>query len=274
MKNYFFPLIAILFLTTVVNAQTVTTVKKVLELKMPKTAEDSMPGKRGASVVWHPGQKKYYAVMAGNSDFPLAIFDGAGKRLSSENLTAKIDSRGLWYNTKKQSVCGNGYASNGWFRYILDPKGVVLDIEVDPQDKLQPDDQSVGTYYPGKDLVLFLDGNRVVEYNAEGVTDKAVDLRLGLTEKDDIGEKFEKQDNMPEEYNGTTIIYTGIKNAELGVLNTDKKQIELYSVDKGFLTRKVKLPEDAPVESAFNFAYTNGIYWLFNMETRKWIGYK
>ncbi len=274
MKNSFLFLATILFLTTPVTAQTTTTVKRVLQLKMPRTTEDSMPGRRGASIVWHPVQKKYYAVMAGNRDFPLAIFDATGKRLSSENLNAKIDTRGLWYNAKKKTVCGNGYANNGWFKYIIDPKGAVLDIEIDPADKLQPDDQSVGAYKPITDEVLFLNGNRVVQYDAEGAKDKGVDLRLGLAEKDDIGEAFQWADKLPEEYNYTTIIYTGIKNAELGILNTDKKQIELYSFDKGFLSRKIKLPEDAPVESAFNFAYTNGIYWLFNMETRMWIGYK
>jgi hypothetical protein len=274
MKKYLLPFIAILFLTTVANAQTVTPVKKVLELKMPNDPEDSMPGRRGASIAWHPGQKKYYAAMAGNALFPLGIFDGTGKRLSSENSKSKIDTRGLWYNAKKQTICGNGYANNGWFKYILSPKGAVLEIDVDPKDKLQPNDQSVGTYYPAKDVVLFLEGNRVVKYDALGVKDNAVDLKLGLTEKDDIGEKFEWSNDLPEEYNSTTLVFTGIKNAEIGILNTEKKQIELYSYDKGFLTRKIKLPENAPVESAFNFAYTNGMFWLFNMETRLWTAYK
>src|SRR5215831_11978397 len=65
--------------------------KKVIELKMPKTASDDMPGTRGASVAWHPLQKKYYAVFAGNMDYPLAVFDEKGKRLSDDDLFAYID---------------------------------------------------------------------------------------------------------------------------------------------------------------------------------------
>jgi hypothetical protein len=42
----------------------------------------------------------------------------------------------------------------------------------------------------------------------------------------------------------------------------------------GFLTTQLPLPKDAVTEGAFNFAYANGIYWLFNIAERKWVGYK
>src|SRR5215813_581029 len=76
-------------------AQTKQSLKKVLELKMPKTEDDDMAGKRGASVAWHSVQKKYYAVFAGNAEYPLAIFDMTGKLLSDEDQTAMTDTRGL-----------------------------------------------------------------------------------------------------------------------------------------------------------------------------------
>lgn len=274
MKNLFILFTAILLLNTLVIAQPTSTLKKVLELKMPKTAEDDMPGTRGACVVWHPLLKKYYAAMAGNADYPLAIFNATGKRLSSDDLTAKIDLRGLWYNPKKKLILGNGHGDNGWFHYVLDPKGKVLDVVVDIEEMAQPNEQSVGTYHPIRNEVMFLKGNQVSLYSNVGSTNNEVDLRIGLTKADDIGEDFEQSDETPEDYNSTTVIYTGIKNAELGILNKTDKQIELYSFDNGFLTKKLKLPDDAPAEPSFNFAYTNGIYWLFNMETRTWIGYK
>jgi hypothetical protein len=50
----------IFFVTaTALQAQLKQSLKKVMELKMPKTADDDMPGTRGASVAWHPVQKKY-----------------------------------------------------------------------------------------------------------------------------------------------------------------------------------------------------------------------
>jgi len=265
---------AMLLLNIVTTAQTSVTLKKVMELKMPKTAEDDMPGKRGASVIWNPLQNKYYAAMAGNAGFPLAIFNAAGKRLSSDELTTMIDIRGLWFNPQKKLICGNGYDTVGWFHYVLDPKGVVLEVVVDIAEKAQPNEQSVGTFNTARNEVMFLNGNQVSLYSNVGSTNNEVNLRLGLTKKDDIGEKFERIDETPENYNYTSVIYTDIKNAEIGILNTEEKQIELYAFDNGFLTKKLKLPEDAATEPSFNFAYANGIYWLFNMETRIWTGYK
>ena len=101
-----------------------------------------------------------------------------------------------------------------------------------------------------------------------------MNLRFGLAKKDDIGEMFEMSTLTPEDYNYTVVIYSGIKNAELGVLNIEKNQIELYGFDEGFLNTVLKLPESQVTYSAFNFAYTNGMYWFFDKETRVWTSYK
>ncbi len=273
-KNIFLFLATTLLWNTVVTAQTTRTLKKVSEFKMPKTAEDSMPGKNGASIVWHTLQKKYYASMAGNSQFPLAVFNETGKRLSSENLTAMIDVRGLWFNPQKELLCGNGYNDNGWFHYILDPKGTVNDVEVDIAEMAQPNAQCVGTYNSKSNEVMFLNGNQVSLYSNVGSANNKVNLRFGLAKKDDIGEMFEMSTLTPEDYNYTVVIYSGIKNAELGVLNIEKNQIELYGFDEGFLNTVLKLPESQVTYSAFNFAYTNGMYWFFDKETRVWTSYK
>src|SRR5258706_8069777 len=105
MKKIFFTLL--LMLPFLLNAQLVKTLKKTIELKMPgkvyvsvNTGNDSMPGTRGAAVIWHPVQKKYYAAFAGNWDYPLAVFNSTGQILSGEELTTKEDLRGLWYNPK------------------------------------------------------------------------------------------------------------------------------------------------------------------------------
>ena len=164
--------------------------------------------------------------MAGNSQFPLAVFDETGKRLSSEDLTAKIDVRGLWYNPQKKLLCGNGFSNNGWFHYILNPQGVVLNMNVDIDEMAQPNEQCVGTYNPKSNEVMFLNGNQVSLYSNIGSSNSEVNLRFGLTKKDGIGEIFEMSTLTPEDYNNTVVIYTGIKNGELGVLNIEKKQIE------------------------------------------------
>ena len=92
-----------------IQAQKTQPLKQVIELKMPKTADDEKPGKRGASIVWHPVQKKYYAVFAGNVDFPMGVFDEKGKRLSPDDQIAMLDTRGLWYDPSTKLISGNAY---------------------------------------------------------------------------------------------------------------------------------------------------------------------
>src|SRR4051812_44622439 len=100
---------------TVMGQAPTQSLKKVAELKMPLTAEDEMPGTRGASVAWHPIQKKYYASFAGNVDFPMGVFDATGKRVSADELKTQADTRGLWYDPAKKTIAGNGYSDFGWF---------------------------------------------------------------------------------------------------------------------------------------------------------------
>lgn len=273
MKKVILLLTLFLSVTTMLQAQLKTAPKKVMELIMPKTADDDMPGTRGASVVWHPLQKKYYAAMAGNAGYPLAVFDAMGKRLSGEDLNAMMDTRGLWYNPVTKEINGNGYAETGWFKYALNKKGIPDSGITVLEGTHQPTEQCVGAYHPLRKQVMFLNGNGVSLYSLTGdLADEYVQINWGRKKAE--GKSEEEEDGTPADYNNTTVIYTGIKNAELGFLNTGNKQIELYDFMSGFLTQKIKLPDNAPVESSFNFAYTNGIYWLFDITARKWYGYK
>lgn len=274
MKKSFLFSFVLLICGNVITAQTTKTLKRSVELQMPKEAGDDNAGSNGACVVWHPVQKKYYAAMAGNMNYPLAVFNESGKRLSSNNMTTMIDLRGLWYNPIKKSICGNGYDDNGWFHYVLDPKGAVLDINSDIAEMTQPNSQCVGAFNPDGNEVMFLTGNRIALYSNVGSLNGHIDLHLGLSEKDDIGEEFNPTDEIPDAYNYTSVIYTGIKNAEVGVLNIDKNQIELYDLKTGFLTTILTLPKSQVTYRTFSFSYSNSLYWLYNKTTREWTSYK
>lgn len=103
MKKYILLLLTIA-LYSAVQAQP-RLLKKMMELKMPKETEDINSGTNGASVCWHPVTKKYYAAFAGNSNYPLGVFDAEGKLLSDSGLTTMQDVRGLWYDkTNKKFV--------------------------------------------------------------------------------------------------------------------------------------------------------------------------
>jgi hypothetical protein len=250
------------------------TLKKVTELKMPKTAEDDMAGSRGASVAWHPLQKKYYAAFAGNAAYPFAVFDVKGKRLSDDNLACDVDVRGLWYDAEKKTICGNGYNETGWFSYSLNTQGLPTGSTIDAAGMNQPRDQCVGALDPKEKVVIFFNGSFVYEYDpvlAAGMD--SIVIHWGRTFKEGAAEN-ENPAVTPDGYNTTSIIYTGQKGAEWGFLNAGAKQIELYDTKTGFLSKTIKLPTSAVTPESFGFAYTNGIYWLFDGDNRKWVGYK
>ena len=255
------------------NAQVVTkTLKKSLSFLMPRTADDDMPGTRGASVVWHPLQKKYYAAMAGNIGYPMGVYDVTGRRLSPDSLNTEQDIRGMWYNPVSKRIQGNSYNDYGWFQYTLNAKGIPISSAIFIEGMNQPGDQSVGAYSIAKQQIMFLKDGEIWFYNMKGeeLEGKLI-LQWGREKAD--GESG-NEPSTPEAYNYTTVVYTGIKGAELGVLNVLDLQIELYDISSGFMTQKLKLPEDAATNASFNFAYTNGMYWLFSIEERTWTGYK
>jgi hypothetical protein len=273
MKRVFF-FALFLFAATAAIAQPRIPLKKVMELKMPKTVEDDMPGTRGASVIWHPVQKKYYASFAGNTAYPMGVFDATGKRLSGDDQTTMIDTRGLWYNAAAKTVSGNGYSETGWFNYTLDNAGLPTDLNVIKEGMNQPDAQSVGVYNTTNKRVMFLKGGRIFSYNNDGeAQDSSIVIHWGRKKIDGAGDD-EDPAYTPEDYNYTTLIYTGVKGQELGFLNITNKYVELYDISSGFLTKILTLPETATAEAAFNFAFANGMYWLFNIEKRTWMAYK
>lgn len=268
--------LAVLFIETA-RAQEISSLQKVLELNMPLTQSDDMPGTRGASLVWHPVQKKYYATFAGNAEYPLAVFARDGKRLSSVYEKARFDCRGLWYDAASGKICGNAYKEIGWFSYELTAPGMIQDVTTIIEGMQQPDAQSVGAYNPVTRQVLFLDVNTsaICQYTADGLkieNDRPTMLQWSTVKNISAGRS--KEALLPEGYNTTTLVYTGYTDAEIGVLNYSKRTVELYSLKTGLLRKKLVLPNDAPVESMFNFAFSNNLFWLFDMKKRIWFGYQ
>lgn len=260
------------FAQQAVQAQTeAKPLKKVLELVIPREG-----GANGACVAWHPVLKRYYAAMAGNAEFFIGGYSTAGKLLTPANQETLFDIRGLWYNPGTKALQMNGYDTFGWGEYKLNGAGKPLSVKTIKEGMNQPTEQSVGAYDPiNKQVYFFNEDGNIEKYNAlNGEYIELFDLTLGYTA--DEAEDEDEIDNtlFVEDYNTTTVVYTGIKKAELGLLNTVNREIELYDLATGNVTRKFSLPEDATVESALNFAYANGIFWLFDKEARIWKGYK
>jgi hypothetical protein len=242
--------------------------KKVMTLAMPTDK-----GNNGASVVWHPVRKKYYATYAGNVTYPMGVFDVTGKRVSPEDLEGLFDVRGMWYNTVSKQIEANGYASSGWVSYSLNAQGIPEEIENLHDGQVQPGPQSVGTFDAVKKRVSFLHDGSIYSYSLAG--EEATDvIVLKRKEMDaETAAELEEEGESAEKYNATSLCYTGILNAEFAILNYDDMLIELYN-RKGTLTKSFQLPDDVILYTNFNFAYANGIWWLFDKGAKAWYGFK
>ena len=118
-----FLIFGLLTCVILVNAQTMQKdtlqIKKVLELKIKGEG-----GANGASVAWNSVLKQYYCAVAGNSDFPMSVFNASGTLVSDSTLKTLVDVRGLWYNSITKTLQANCYNDAGWITYKLDTKGI------------------------------------------------------------------------------------------------------------------------------------------------------
>ncbi|MFN8285846.1 MAG: hypothetical protein U0V74_03780 [Chitinophagales bacterium] len=229
-------------------------------LTIPSSATD---GTNGAGLAYDPVKKLYYSAFAGNVSYPMVVFDAKGNVVSADASTI-IDVRGLWYNAKTSSIEANGYAEFGIVKYAFDKKGIPVSTTPIFSGKNQPDDNSVGVFDPVHNEILFLemDENYATIYRYSRSTGKEVG-KIELDELDYLGS-----------YNNTAIAYTGIKGAEIAIVDYEVAIIYLFDVSSGKMVKQVTLPLDAVVEERFNFTFTNGMFWFFDTAYREWVGYK
>lgn len=271
MKYSFLTILLLTFTFSSLLAQPAKPLKQVMKLQMPEEG-----GSNGGSVVWHPLQKKYYAAMAGNASYPLSVFDSKGKILSDETIATMFDVRGLWYNANNKSIEGNAYDSGGWVGYKLDAKGIPEEVVQLKEGINQPNEHSVGSYDAKAKKIYFLYEDSISIYNpVSGKEEKKLKINFGVkaAEKQIKKEETDSDDSFLQEDYSNTAVFTGITGAEFGLMNIVTLQIELYS-KQGYFVRAFKLPDRAFAVNSFNFAYANGIWWLFNKEDRAWYGYR
>ncbi|MFZ1329026.1 MAG: hypothetical protein WAW27_08365 [Chitinophagaceae bacterium] len=271
MKKYLLVSFSLVLISMNVVAQLVAAkpVKKVATLSMPTES-----GNNGATVVWHPVLKKYYASYAGNAEYPMAVFDATYRLVSPEDIATMFDVRGMWYNTITKRLEANGFDENGWISYKLDTKGIPEDIVQLQDGMVQPDKQSLGVFDAMKKKICFLSDNRILYYSLNGeALDEMVELKLKIAGDETMDDELEEDIELSDVYNLTALCYTGIPNAEFAILNYSLLQIEMYN-RKGVLTKTLQLPDDTVVYNNFNFAYANSTWWLFDKNEKKWIGFK
>lgn len=246
-------LVALVFVSSLM-AQVIDHPKASLTFKINQSG-----GSNGTGVAYNPKTKLYYTFFAGNKSFPLEVFGENGRMVYKTECG--VDTRGVWFNKKTNSIEVNGYQTKGILALKLDDSGNPSQgaSTVFSGGAYQPDDNSCGAF-DGKKLIYYYNNGKIITYsrkNGEKVSEKAIEV---------FGD-FDK-------VNRTTVIYTGKKKMEIGLLDHVNKKVYLIDKKTMKITKEVFLPNYAPAEDAFNFAYANNHVFLFNQSLRKWIGYK
>lgn len=221
--------------------------------------KDSL-GTNGSMVAYNPEKQLYYAVIAGNSMYPLEVFNSAGKNLYSTE--AGNDMRGLWWNPKKKQLEGNGYGETGITGLLIDDQGYpsVGSTTIYSGSEHQPDANSCGVY-DGKKTIYYFDGEYVRMYSrSSGELTKTLDIDYSSISKDNL--------------NATSMIYTGVKGMEIGLLDYSNNKVYLMNKKTGSLAATVSLPSSAVTNYSFRFAYANKHVFLYDIDARSWTGYK
>jgi hypothetical protein len=265
-------LFILIFCIQISNAQSTREIRKTVELIMPKGNGDN-----GGTVAVNLKNRNVYATIVGNKTYSMAFFNGVGQMVSPPDLALLADIRGLWYNPALKTFQGNTFGGN-WINYVIDDAGIPYDVKPSFTKVPQPNANSIAVFNQRENVVYFLKGHTVVTVDintGKPVPEKTYALKLGYTKKAPAPADY-KADSLkiPDNYNSTTIIYTGITNAEFGLLNIDTREIELYSKQDGLLYQKLKLPKEAVPWEKFNFGFANNTYYLFDKQKRSWVGYR
>lgn len=273
MKGLSFSLLLLFLICVSAPAQTVRQLRKAFSMKMPSGA-----GNNGGTVALNLKNRFYYATIAGNKTYSIAYFNAIGEMVSPPDLSLLADIRGLWYNPSLKTLQANAFGNLGWMNYVLDESGVPYDIKPYLGGQLQPFPNSVAQYNQRENLVHFLKGSMVLAYDVttgKEIKEKAVLLKTGYTKKTPppAGWTIDSVSVLPQ-YNSTTVVYTGLNNAEFGLLNVQNREIELYSRADGLMTQKLKLPAEARPNDKLNFSYCNNVYFIYDATTRSWVGYR
>jgi len=214
-------------------------------------------GTNGSSVAFNLKAQLYYSVIAGNKSYPLEVFDVHGNNVYQTN--AGVDMRGLWWNKKTKSLQGNSYNGSGIISFPMDDKSYpsigAHTIFEDGDD--QPGENSCGVYDSKKKQTLYYKDGMVYKY-AKG---KKVDsLKLSISKISNI--------------NSQSMIYTGVKSMEIGILDYVYKKVYLYNKKTGEKTATITLPSNAVIHDMFRFSYANNFVFLYDVDSRSWTGYQ
>jgi hypothetical protein len=216
-------------------------------------------GANGLTVTYHPDKGYYYCVQAGNADFPLEVFTSTGE--SVYTTTAKVDTRGFWYNAKTKCFEGTMY-TGGTFKAYVDANGYPTNpvMQGNSASFIPPVEQSQVVCNVAKGEMYAYNDSYIYVYNQK--TNK-------LKKKIQI-----KNSPVVADYiNPFAMIYTGYKNYEFGLYDIVSYRLLLFN-SKGVFTQAVQMPYDVPAIELFRLGFANDRLFLYDGDYRAWYAYK
>ncbi|MCX6352708.1 MAG: hypothetical protein NTX03_12760 [Bacteroidetes bacterium] len=217
-------------------------------------------GARGSAVAYNPKKRLYYAVICGNETFPLETFDEQGHNLFSTQ--AGFDVRGMWWNPNKKRLEANGYGEYGLAVIGTNASGFATGKLDDINTKsAKPNENSIGTLNYNDDEILYYANSYINRYGYDGKEHDYIFLTDG----------FE-----PDDVNENTVIYTGVKGMEIGLVDYSEGQVIFFNMKGEKYPEVVDLPKDdgLTISDAFKISFANDRVWFFNADNRTWTGYK
>ena len=219
-------------------------------------------GVNGSAVTWIEAFKNYYAVVAGNADYPLETYSENGEHL--QTIYAGADLRGLWYNPEYHILEANMFDYHDIVSFEVNEDGLLYDE--DPLEEVfeLPVDEPQGVFCLNSSHKVY-----VWYSNAEN------ELVFMNTESGEISGRLKlKLPAASDAMNHTTVVFTGIKGGEYGLLNYREKSVYLVDQLTCNVSATIELPKDAITHDGFRFSYANGHVWLFDAGKRVWTGYR
>lgn len=214
-------------------------------------------GYNGLSVAYHPEQRYYYCVFAGNGAYPLEVFDETGRQVYA--TTAGQDMRGLWYNPKTKSLGGTIFNFGGLFSIDVLEGGTPGIPNMTSFVFPGPDAQAVAVLDPVKQEVFCYRDGSIYPVALKSVKKKKPIALKGCPVAFDL-------------LNPNAMIYTGYKNYEFGLLDYLNGKVYYFN-RSGKYTHTTTLPREIPNAEMFRFAFCNDRIWLYNVDERIWYSY-
>jgi len=235
-------------------AQPVRQIKPATELISGRA-----PGGMGVSVVWNPGMKRYYAAVSGNGERWLFMYDEKGKALKSPYLLP-FDPGSLWLEGAGKIL--KSYASGMEGLYVIHLReGLPAYAENIFYALHNPVAIGNGAWAGRKKEMWYYHDKAIFRYKIRHAHHRPP-LHLDI-------------DDFDNELNSMGVVYTGIRNAEIGLYDRGQHRILLYNSRSGRCTKILQILDDnGPKPLCGDFAYTNGLFWLYSRETGNWHGYR